>query len=286
MRWWVDRLSGLPLYNVDRYVIAQLYDELLVEPTARTGKPRDPNTIVHYINALRMLFKTAVAYGLAEDIPPLPKPRRPDNRRMRWLTVSEAMRLRDELPDWMRPPYLFTLATGLRHNNVTLLEWKQLDLDRRIAIIPRTKNGRPIGIPLNDDAMDALLSAKKLFNHPERVFMWKSQRRFKGPFIRTMTATDYIHARREWKDAMKRAGIEDFKWHDLRHTWATWHIQAGTTLYDLQVLGGWSNIENVKRYAHLAPDVMHDQVDRLMERASAIQRPRTHLKIVDLSSGS
>ena len=57
-----------------------------------------------------------------------------------------------------------------------------------------------------------------------------------------------------WKRALRLTGIEDFRWHDLRHTWASWHVQAGTSLYELQQLGGWESAEMVKRYAHLAPE--------------------------------
>lgn len=56
-----------------------------------------------------------------------------------------------------------------------------------------------------------------------------------------------------WAKALKRAGIEDFRWHDLRHTWASWHVQNGTPLHILQELGSWSSYEMVKRYAHLSP---------------------------------
>lgn len=56
-----------------------------------------------------------------------------------------------------------------------------------------------------------------------------------------------------WKAALLRAGIADFRWHDLRHTWASWHVQAGTPVYELQELGGWASSEMVRKYAHLAP---------------------------------
>jgi integrase len=56
-----------------------------------------------------------------------------------------------------------------------------------------------------------------------------------------------------WKRALKEAGIKDFRWHDLRHTWASWHVQNGTPLHDLQELGGWESVEMVRRYAHLTP---------------------------------
>jgi integrase len=58
-----------------------------------------------------------------------------------------------------------------------------------------------------------------------------------------------------WKSALQRAGIEPtFRWHDLRHTWASWHVMSGTPLEVLQKLGGWSSLTMVMRYAHLAPD--------------------------------
>ena len=56
-----------------------------------------------------------------------------------------------------------------------------------------------------------------------------------------------------WKRALTHAGIKDFRWHDLRHTWASWHVQNGTPLHDLQELGGWESAEMVRRYAHLTP---------------------------------
>jgi integrase len=57
-----------------------------------------------------------------------------------------------------------------------------------------------------------------------------------------------------WKAALSRAGITEFRWHDLRHTWASWHVQTGTPLNALQELGGWESVDLVRRYAHLAPD--------------------------------
>jgi len=62
---------------------------------------------------------------------------------------------------------------------------------------------------------------------------------------------------------LRAAGIEDFRWHDLRHTWASWHVQNGTPLYALQEMGGWSSVEMVRRYAHLAADHLAPFPDRL-----------------------
>jgi len=62
------------------------------------------------------------------------------------------------------------------------------------------------------------------------------------------------HIGSAWKRALKRSGIEDFRFHDLRHTWASWHVMNGTSLQELMELGGWKSFEMVLRYAHLAPE--------------------------------
>lgn len=78
-----------------------------------------------------------------------------------------------------------------------------------------------------------------------------------------MTSYCTRHCTHAWQHALKRAGIEDFRWHDLRHTWATWQRQAGTPTHELQRLGGWRTSVMVERYAHLAPDQLAEAASRL-----------------------
>lgn len=66
-----------------------------------------------------------------------------------------------------------------------------------------------------------------------------------------------------WKKALKRAGIENFRWHDLRHTWTSWHVQNGTSLQELQQLGGWTSFNMVLRYAHLNSDQLQNAAERI-----------------------
>ena len=67
------------------------------------------------------------------------------------------------------------------------------------------------------------------------------------------------------------AGIADFRWHDLRHSWASWHVQAGTPLHVLQELGGWESVEMVRRYAHLSSDHLAEYVDRMSGRLKPVK---------------
>jgi integrase len=148
----------------------------------------------------------------------------------------------------------FSLATGLRDSNVTGLEWTQIDLSRATAWIhaDQAKAGRSITVPLNSDAMAILRRLVGI--HPQFVFTFEGHR---------VTRANN-HA---WRKALVRAGINDFFWHDLRHTWASWHVQAGTPMNVLKELGGWASMEMVLRYAHLG-------ADHLAEHAARISGPR------------
>jgi len=129
----------------------------------------------------------------------------------------------DALPTHQKQLARFALATGLRQANVLELRWSDVDLGRSTAWVhaDEAKGGEAIGVPLNDDAMAVLNEAKG--KHPDRVSTYKGR-----PLGQANT--------RAWRNALKRAGIQNFRWHDLRHVWATWHVMAGTTLAELQEL--------------------------------------------------
>jgi integrase len=136
----------------------------------------------------------------------------------------------------------FTLETGLRMSNVTGLQWPQVNLERRVLWVPATqaKARKGIHVPLNEKAV-AIIIRLRLFQHDTHVFTYNGE-----PVKRPNG--------RAWRQAVERAGIDDFHWHDLRHTWATWHVQSGTPLPVLQKLGGWASIDMVLRYAHFTDE--------------------------------
>jgi len=174
-------------------------------------------------------------------------------RRIRWLISEEAQRILSFLPSHLVAMVRFSLATGLRESNVTKLEWSQVELTRRVAWIhaDQAKAGRSIGVPLNKEAVVLLRELQG--NHSKFVFTYKGK-----PVKRGNT--------KAWRDALLKAEIVDFRWHDLRHTWASWHIQSGTPLHALQELGAWSDVRMVQKYAHLAPEHLTGYADNIMMR--------------------
>lgn len=165
--------------------------------------------------------------------------RKLENKRIRWLTREEARRLLRELPPHLRDMVMFTLLTGLRKSNVTGLQWKNIDMEQQHAFIDaeHSKNKRAIPVPLNQAAIEILNRQKG--KHPTHVFVYKGKPIF-------------WCSNNAWRKALLRAKIDNFHWHDLRHTWASWHVQNGTSLQQLQALGGWASFEMVLRYAHLS----------------------------------
>ena len=136
---------------------------------------------------------------------------------------------------------MFALATGLHQANVIRLEWGQVDLKQRLAWIhaDQAKAREAIAVPLNDVAMSVL--NRQLGQHLKSVFTYQG-----NPIGQVNT--------KAWRKALVDVGIENFRWHDLRHTWASWLVMNGASLAELQELGGWQSASMVRRYAHLSAD--------------------------------
>ncbi len=177
--------------------------------------------------------------------------RREKKGRVRWLTRDEVNRLLNELPEHLVNVVSFSLATGLRKSNALHLKWSSVDLKNKHAwILPEeAKANKAIAVPLNEDAMKIL--EKQIGKHPVFVFTRKNK-----PLADCNT--------KAWRNALKRAGIQNFRWHDLRHTWASWHIQQGTTLHELQQLGGWASYDMVLRYAHLSSTHLKNAAEKIV----------------------
>jgi integrase len=242
--------SSHPFFHLLRYGIDSLYlsypgtlsqewDKLDELVRAKKAEGVANATINRTLALVRSILRRAMhEWEWLDSMPKvrlLPEPK----RRIRFLTEEEAERLLAELPEHLAAMVRFSLETGLRQSNVTGLLWSQVDLVRKVAWIhpDQAKARKAIAIPLSD--MAVLVIRGQLGKHDTHVFSYR------GKPVQHVNN----HA---WDKALVRAGIENFRWHDLRHTWASWHVQRGTPLHVLQELGGWESVEMVRRYAHLS----------------------------------
>ncbi len=235
LRWLQQFLRGKVLTDITRAQIAAI--------GAHKRAVASPATANRHLQLIRAILRKACYEWEWIDKVPQVKLYSEPKRRVRWITPDQARTLLTELPEHQSEMVLFALTTGLRQGNVTGLRWLQVDLERRTVLIPadQAKGGEDLYVPI-DDLADEILK-RQLGKHPERVFSYL------GRPIKSANT-------RCWRSALRRAGISNFRWHDLRHTWASWHIQNGTPMYDLQEMGGWQSAQMVRRYAHLAPTQM------------------------------
>ena len=232
LRWLHPFLRSKYLDSINREQIADL---------ARIkAKQSSPSTANRYLALVRAILRKAAFEWEWIDRVPKVKLYKEAKRRVRWITQEQVRTLLAELPPHQIDVVVFALATGLRQSNVIELEWTEVDMTRGVAWIhgDQAKAGRDIHISLSSVALAVL--ARQIGKHPQRVFTYKGR-----PIGWANT--------KSWRNALKRAGIEDFRWHDLRHTWASWHAQKGTPMNVLQEMGGWETGSMVRRYAHLSP---------------------------------
>lgn len=233
LRWLDQHLGDLHLDQIGHQTV-----ERVAEAKEEAGV--SPATVNRYLALIRsILNKACNEWEWIERVPKVRMRREPKGRE-RFLTPEEARRLLEELPEHLETMGRFALMTGLRESNVTGLMWSRVNLESSQPMIwvdaADSKTDRAIGVPLNPDAIEVLKSQEG--KHETYVFTYRGE-----PVTRTSNSA--------WYAAVKRAGLEGFRWHDLRHTWASWHAQGGTPLMVLQELGGWASAAMPRRYAHL-----------------------------------
>jgi len=170
--------------------------------------------------------------------------RREDNNRVRFLSVEEEKKLRKVIETkWAShlPELDLAINTGLRKGSQYGLTWDMVDWKGRMLNIPRTKNEEPIHVPLNDAAVAAL-----------RVVPDRGDAR--GRVFQSVKTGEPLENGRHWfDDAVLQAGIKNFRWHDLRHTFASRLRMKGAPLEDIADLLGHKSLTMTRRYAHLGP---------------------------------
>lgn len=254
IRWLHQFFRGKLLSSITRDQLIAIAERKRIEASESTAN--------RYMALMRAILRRARDEWEWLDKAPKVKMYREVRRRVRWITPEQVQALMAELMPHQQDLTLFALATGLRQSNVHKLSWEQVDLVRKTVWIPATdsKNGEDLHVSLSQFAVELL--QRQLGKHPIRVFT-----RAGHPISQLNT--------KSWRDALVRAGIHNFRWHDLRHTWASWLIQNGTPMYDLQEMGGWKSGDMVRRYAHLGPAQMSRHAEVVGRILKATILPQT-----------
>ena len=234
LAWLAPRIGNEAVRDVaDPAALDQLREDGLAEGWAQSTVDRMMRTVR---SVLRSCWKRKEI-----DQPYVPMHGDPEAE-PRFLTHDQFRALCAELPHHLNLAARFAVLTLLRKTAHSRLTWDRIDLESRWAWVPgeRTKTGKPFGIALSDEAIEILMECKRLWPNGERVFRYDGQ-----PVSNFHTAA--------FKKAAERAKVLPLRWHDLRHTGASWAVQNGVTLQELMVLGNWKSYKSVLVYAHLAP---------------------------------
>lgn len=245
LAWFDEHLRNEALDTIDRDAIDELRGLLADEGRALA-------TVDRYMALLRAILRKAHReWRWLDSLPAVPM-HRPPSAEPRFLTREEFARLRGELPAHLQLAADIAVRTGLRMRSMLALTWDRIDLRARRAWIPgeQMKGGRAHGLPLSREVCRILKRSRGPGAH---VFTFEGH-----PVNDCNTAA--------FQKAVQRAQVGPLRWHDLRHTWASWAVQGGVTLQELMELGGWKSYAMVLRYAHLAPDHLAAAAEKVRTR--------------------
>jgi integrase len=246
LRWWKEQLGSYTLADVTPALIAEYRDRLASGITNRKEK-RSPATVNRYMAALSHAFTIAVKeWQWLEDNPlrKVSKPKEPRGR-VRFLSDEERECLLEACressnPD-LYPAVVLALSAGARQSEIMTLRWHQVDIAAKVIRLEHTKNGERRALPLVEHALELMRERAKVRRIDTDLI-----------FPSKVDPAKPIDLRTPWEAALKRARIEDFRWHDLRHSAASYLAMNGATLAEIAEVLGHKTLQMVKRYAHLS----------------------------------
>lgn len=256
----ISRLLGhLHLDEINRRTLSEF-----VAARKRTGVT--DATIRRDLAYLGSVFTMAVRWGWADTSPvtAFNKKGLKDSRpRTRFLTRDEFVRLHEAASPDLRPILVLAVETGLRKQELLGITIADTDLRRRELHLRDTKTSVPRRVPLSAKAITTIRSLLEAPGRPRSPYLLCKQdgSRLKDP-------------KKAFTGACSRAEIKDFRFHDLRHTFASWWVQDGGDLYRLSRVLGHTTLQMTARYGHLRTDDLHDEFERVAQKRS--QDRKTH----------
>lgn len=257
--WWKNTIGPYLLSDVTPALLVEQRDKLLNGDT-HLKTQRSSATVNRYLAALSRAFTIAVKeWGWVEDNPFRKISKFKESAGIvRYLSDEERLRLLEACQK-SKQPFLYlivvlALSTGARKNEILQLTWSQIDLNRRVITLHETKNGEVRTLPLSNHMHQLMTEHAKLRHlHCEWVF----------PSSDLKSSVDI---RATWDQALKEAKIDNFRFHDLRHSAASYLAMNGATLAEIAEVLGHKTLAMVKRYAHLSEAHTAKIVGKMNER--------------------
>lgn len=234
--------------------------QLPTESNDRKRSKRNGATVNRYIAALSACLSHGVKLEWIERNPCFRVNKQQENDgRVRFLTDDERPKLLAACKNNqdLYLAVLLSLTTGARQAEVMGLRYAQIDFKRKVITLEKTKNGDKRALALVGEAYDLLVNRSKVRSlNDDRVF----------PPTDMAKKAKYISLRKPWEQALSEAGIKDFKWHDLRHTAASYLAMSGVSLVEIAKVLGHRTLSMVLRYAHLCDDHVVSTGEKLAKR--------------------
>lgn len=242
--YWKSRLGAYALVRITPELISKERHHLANIPTYKGSKP-SPSTINRYIATLSSTLSYAVKQlrWLPENPCTNILKMKEDPGRDRILSLDEITRLLDACRR-SKSPYLyiivlFALTTGARRGEILGLEWRNIDFENRLAQLKETKNGRPRSVALADPLI------------VELKVLYAARNPLKPLVFASKTAFGRFDVKKSWMQALRKANLDDYHFHDLRHQFATFAASQGASNLELATAMGHRTLQMLQRYTHL-----------------------------------
>jgi len=232
----VEEFGNIPLRRMSTFIVEEFQGKIL-----DTG--RKPATANRFLAVLKHMVNKAVQWEMVEDetlkrigkVKPLPE----NNKRLRYLTVEECHRLINASVPHLKPIVITALNTGMRKGEILGLRWENVDLVHGFILLDQTKNNERREIPINQTLRETFKHLPRRLDSPY-VFIDEKGNRFKD-------------VKRSFHSALRRAKIQDFHFHDCRHTFASHLVMSGIDITTVKELLGHKTLAMTLRYSHLSP---------------------------------
>jgi len=265
-KWIMPTIGNLPLKDIAAFDIERIKKRMAKSKLA-------PRTVAYALAVVRHIINVAIDHDIITGPNPVRKVKLPtaDNKRLRYLSREEAAALLAELAKVSADTHdmaLLSLHCGLRFGEVAALTWRDVDLDAGILTLRNTKSGKTRPAFLTAPAKAMLQARQRPWQNPEDLVFpaahGKKRERVSNTFRR---AVDDLGFNKGVKDPRHKVVF-----HSLRHSFASWHAEAGTNLSVLQGLLGHATIEMTQRYSHIGESALRAAVKRLDSTFTATEK--------------